>query len=164
MANALVEKLNLTQEEKGRLDKLLHRIKSIAEFFSDAVDAVKDTDYPAAIAEAAPWAGVVSESIAEAVPPIKFAVKLFEGLTTQHDPEVLGHLACSLAYQRAAQRAIEAIGVPSGSKSVTREVRKTLKALERLEDVDLRDSHLAALSNMSLCKRRIVYCSSMHTQ
>src|SRR5262245_1424849 len=98
MAKSLVDRMKLTQEEKQNASQTLSRIKSITDFFSDIVDAVKDTDYPKAIAEAVPWAGIVGESIAEAVPPIKFALKLFEGLTKDHDPEVLGHLACTLAY------------------------------------------------------------------
>jgi hypothetical protein len=135
MLNTLVQKLKLTPQDKSDLDKFVGQLKSIAEFFSDAIEAVKDTAVVDAIAGAAPWVDAVGGAFAEAVPPVKFLVELFARLTKEHDPEALGFLACTLAYERSVEEAIKSLGSPEAPRQVREAVKERLSALEPSEDV-----------------------------
>jgi hypothetical protein len=129
--------LKMTQQEQRRVGRLVGHIKSVADFLSDAVEGFKDTDFPAAIARALPWAEVVGESVAEALPPVKFVVKLFKTLTKETDPEALGHLACTIAYEHAVEQAIKEVGDPENAKQANRAVKAQLASFEPCEEVDL---------------------------
>jgi hypothetical protein len=52
-----------------------------------------------AITSSVPWAGAAGSAVAESVPVVKFASVLLTNLTKEHDPDTLGFLACTLAYQ-----------------------------------------------------------------
>lgn len=79
-----------------------------------------------ALDKSAPWAGVVVEAIGESLPPVKFLLKLFEGLAKVDDPQELGSLAFTLAYQHAVQQALpEVIGMAAHTET---EVRRALTA------------------------------------
>ena len=96
-------------EEKTAARHRLGRLKTITEFLEGVVAAVEDTDLPGAVAKASPWFGAMGEATAEALPPIQFVVKLFEGLTRIDDGPTLGYLACCLAYQRAFADALQRV-------------------------------------------------------
>lgn len=131
----LVDKLqqSLSEDSKKAIKPFLSRLKPISEFLSDAVEAFKDVDFPSAIEKAVPWAGIVADTVSEVAPPLKFAVKLFENLTKEDDPIVLGELACTLAYQRATEQAIIAAGSPHSSRRTAAEMKGHLKELDTSE-------------------------------
>lgn len=93
------------------------RVKSVQEYLEEVVKLCGEpgktpTEIGRALAEAAPWATTLVGALGEAVPIVKFLLKLFQGLTAIDDPEELGLLACSLAYQQAVQQSVaEVLGV-----------------------------------------------------
>ena len=128
-------------KSKYRGGRLNEHIKSVQEFFSDAVEACTDSDLPTALAKALPWATDISEAVGhalqEALPPVKFVVKLFEKLTKETNPESLGFLALTIAYQHAVAKSLKAVGSPQTAKPPNREIRRTLEAMEPCEGVDM---------------------------
>jgi hypothetical protein len=121
---------SLTEDGKKAVNPFASRLKPISEFLSDAVEAFKDIDLPSAIEKVAPWAGLVTDTVSEVAPPLKFAVKLLEKLTKEEDPVALGELACTLAYERAAEQAIIAAGSPRGSRPAAADVKRNLKEVD----------------------------------
>jgi uncharacterized protein YjbI with pentapeptide repeats len=93
------------------------RLKGVHEFLAGALEAVRGQDGRSAFVEAlgtlVPWAGSVLQATAnaasESLPPVKFLLQLFEDLTELDDPNELGLLACTLAYQRAVEQAVPAL-------------------------------------------------------
>src|SRR5437868_8582191 len=128
---------SLLPDGRRKAGRLVKGIKSISEFFSDAVEGFKGTGFPAAIAKAVPWAGVVGEAAAEALPPLKFFTKLAEELTKETDPEKLGLTACTIAYQRAVEKAFKAESAPTGEKHAIAEAKAQLELLPACEEVDI---------------------------
>ena len=59
-----------------------------------------------------PLGKALKEALGESVAPAKFLIKLFEKLTEETDPEQLGFIACTLAYQQSAVEALQAVGRP----------------------------------------------------
>ena len=102
----LARRLKLTTEEKTSIGKTTGRIKGVVEFLSDAADGVKDMNWIEALAEAAPWAGAIGEAVGEALPPIKFLLKLAKKFTEIKDPDALAHLASSMAFESFLRRAL----------------------------------------------------------
>jgi len=92
--------------EKDQVGGTLARLKSVSEMLADVVEATKDLDVVKALAEASPWAEAIGKSLGEALPPVRFALKLFEELGKVEDPGELGYLAATLAYQRAVEQAL----------------------------------------------------------
>jgi hypothetical protein len=130
MENPLTEKLKLSTQEKSQLGGRVGRLKSIADFLSDGIDALKDTTTVSAIAQAAPWAGAFGGALSEVVPPVKFALELFKALTEEHDPDALGFLASTLAYQRAVEQTIASIESPENAKKAGRQIKQRLRERE----------------------------------
>jgi uncharacterized protein YjbI with pentapeptide repeats len=133
--------LHLGQDEKRRVGRLAGRIKSITEFLSDAVEKAKDLPFADAITQAAPWVEtygtVAAEVVGDVVPPIKFLLKVCEKITEINDPEELGHLACTIAFERAAERAIRTFSGVVEEKRAIREAKDQLALMEPSEEVDL---------------------------
>lgn len=138
MKNPLTEKLKLDTQEKAQLGAKVSRLKSVADFLSDALDAFKETALISAVAQAAPWAGAFGGALSETVPPVKFALELFRSLTDEHDPDALGFLAATLAYQRAVEQTIASIESPENARKAAGEVKQQLRALEPTADLDMR--------------------------
>jgi hypothetical protein len=127
----------LQQDGKRKAGRLVKGVKSITEFFSDAIEGFKDTGFPSAIEKVMPWAGVVGEAAAEVLPPLAFFVKIAEELTKETDPEKLGLTACTIAYQRAVEKAFKAESAPTDEKHAIAEARAQLDLLPACEDVDI---------------------------
>ncbi len=132
MSGNLVKKLNLTPKEKKSLGKTLGQIKTVNEFFSDVLKAGKGVNFVEAICEALPWTGIVAEALSDAVPPVRFVVKLFEKLNAVPDPEGLAYLACTIAYQRSVEHAVLALENAKESKNEDGQ-KGRLQSLQDLE-------------------------------
>ena len=128
--NALKEHLALKPRTRAELRQIHGHLKGVHEFLQDALEAVGGKEgikqVTRAITEATPWAGVVLDAANESLPPIKFLLKLFEGLTKVEDPNALGLLACTLAFQQAVQQSVqEVLGLEPPRRGV---VKKQLEA------------------------------------
>ena len=107
MPSTLWNLFGLTKEQETDVEKTIGRIKSITDYVSDVMDAVKDTPLPEALKAVSPWwAGPLVESVGDAIPPVKFVIKLLEKLPEKPPARALGILACTLAYQRSAEEAV----------------------------------------------------------
>lgn len=94
---------------------ILGRIKSVHEWLEEGVAAVKDNkDFLSALASAAPWAGIAFEVAKDSIGPVKFLVRFVDELTKVHDPRDLCGIACTLAFQRVAEKAFMDVGAPDG--------------------------------------------------
>lgn len=138
MFKTVFTRLGLSEGKKASLRETASSVKDISEYLSDALALAKDSDYLKAMAAAAPWAGMGVSALGEAIPPVKFAAKLFSDLTKETDPEALGHLACTLAYQRAIEDTVNSMRVPIVSTGETKDIKKRLAALEPSADVDFK--------------------------
>lgn len=113
MASALARVLKLNAEDQESIAKTTGRIKSVAEFVSDVVDATKDVGFVARLGEIVPWwLKATATSAAEAAPPIRFVATLFAKLGEIRDPDRLAYLAFTTAYQRAVECALRYVGPP----------------------------------------------------
>jgi uncharacterized protein YjbI with pentapeptide repeats/KaiC/GvpD/RAD55 family RecA-like ATPase len=108
----LEELLNLTSQQKQRIAKDVGPLRSISEFCSDLLEATKEIPLKEKLVELLPWAAKSGEILSEVTPITKVLVKLMDELAKERDPEVLGLLACSLAYQRSAALALVLQGEP----------------------------------------------------
>src|SRR5436190_5243256 len=126
MFKTLLTRLGLSPQEKASLGETVSSIKDVSEYLSDIVEMAGKSNYLEAVAKATPWAGAAVDALGEALPPVKFAVKLFESLTKEHDPEALGHLACTLAYQNAIEQTVTAMEVPIVSNKEVKDLKKKL--------------------------------------
>ena len=124
--------------KKLMASKTISSIKSITNFLSDAIDGLKDTDFPGAVASAVPWVGLIGESVAEAVPPIKFLIKFFENVTKEHDPQELGAIACTMAYEQSLEQAMNTFGGPDKPHKISAADKKKLRNLSISEEVSFK--------------------------
>src|ERR1039458_3866296 len=92
--------LRISPGEENRAQSAFESLRDIPEYLEKATDFLGEhVDLTTALERALPWAGVVAGAVAEAVPPAKILVKLFEALTKEQEPVALGQLACTMAYQ-----------------------------------------------------------------
>lgn len=66
-------------------------------------------DWESVLERLVPWAELVVEGILGAQLPLQFAKRLLSGWVHGHDPQRLGYVACTIAYQRSIQQAIPAV-------------------------------------------------------
>lgn len=126
---ALIPRLGLSQQDQRSLAKTVGRVKSINEFFADALDGVKSLDFVEAAEKASPWVAAIASSVADVIPAVKFVVKLFEKLTAIDDPAALGQLAFTVAYQQSVLQAVRAVGAPAGAAGDVQVVSQQLRAI-----------------------------------
>jgi len=129
MSSKIANILGLAPSEDQSVEQSSSKIKSISDWFSDLVEATKDTplfDVLGSVGEAAKeWSGTV-----------KAAGKLIEKLTKDTSPKVVGWLACTVAYKRASEEAIREYGRPASRIPYSAQViAERLK--NRLEDPDI---------------------------
>jgi len=91
------------------MSKLITGMKSVSDFLNDALKAVENQDIVKAVVKAAPWwAGALGDAAKEALPLGGFVLKYAERLAQETDPEKQGYTACTLAYSRAVEQAVQA--------------------------------------------------------
>lgn len=129
--------------EKDQVGGTLARLKGVNELLAEVVEATKDLDVVEALAKASPWAEALGKSLGDALPPVRFVLKLFEELTKVEDPGELGYLAATLAYQRAVEQALPEVLKSEAGQRIGRvdpEVRKAaIKDLRAAVQPDLYD-------------------------
>lgn len=112
---------------KGQTSNTMRNIKTVSDLLSDVVNGFGKTSIVQSLGEALPWAGLLGETLAEVLPPIKFLVKLFDKLTKEHDPEKLGYIACTIAYEQSMERAFNTYPEPAAPKEVTDDTKQKLE-------------------------------------
>src|SRR5262249_12826989 len=117
-----------------KIAKAVGPIKSVVEFLEDATQALEKAKVPEAIAHAVPWIGFAAH-LAPGVPVVAFLLKLLSKLTTETDPEALGYLAATMAYERSVEQAVRALGAPKKPKELTEDMRRAYEALRPAEDM-----------------------------
>jgi hypothetical protein len=132
---SLKNALDISPEEQSKLGEYNEKIKDIAEFFSDALEAVGDSSFLDALGNAVPWVSEIADS--SGIPFVKFATSFLSKLLKQKDPEVLGRLACTLAYQRAVEQAVKKVGEPE-RKPDTKSIKRELKSFSPSSVVDFK--------------------------
>jgi hypothetical protein len=108
----LLERFDVSTEEQRAITKTVGRVKSVSEFVADAVEATKSLDFVEAMAKASPFISAVGDSLADAIPVVKFVVKLLGRLTGVSDPNKLGLLAFTMAYEQSLVQAVRVVGAP----------------------------------------------------
>jgi hypothetical protein len=121
------DKLGLAQRNDAQ--GVVARFKSVTKFLSEAVDAAKDNDAIQGVIKAVPWESVtiVGKSVVQALPPLKFVYSLIEKLTEIIDPDELGCLACTVAYQRSVEQAFRAVAPTSQGRIDAGKLKKRLE-------------------------------------
>jgi hypothetical protein len=106
MSSKLASILGLSSDEEQTVDKPLSSVSSLSEWLSETVEATKDTPL-------FQFLGSTGEAAKEWSGTLKAVGKLIEKLTKEASPQVLGWLACTIAYRRASEEAIRAYGRPA---------------------------------------------------
>jgi len=100
MATRIADILSLSPSEEELFARDAGKVKSLAEFFNESVDALKDSPTSDLLGHvvkiASEWSGTV-----------KAFTKVVDYAITEHSSLVLGWLACTLAYRQAAEKAIQ---------------------------------------------------------
>jgi uncharacterized protein YjbI with pentapeptide repeats len=137
--------LSLTPEQKRRVDVEIGPLRSVTEFCSDLLDASKELPLKERLAELLPWAAKGGQILSEVTPLTKVLVKLVGEVTKEKDPETLGLLAGSLAYQRSAALALVQQGEPSDRVPFEHSLQSAKENLKKLKvRVDLAGFSLEA--------------------
>jgi hypothetical protein len=141
MPSFFTKQLKIKATTKAKSADAVEQVKTVSEFLADAAEMSEKSDVFESITKAIPWkevgslASATSGAAAEALPPIKFAVKLVELLTKENEPTVLGYLAATLAYQQSVRQALLATGEPAKKQRVTKELAAQLRRSE-FDNVD----------------------------
>lgn len=118
MLSTLTKVLGLSAKDQASIGETTGKIKSVAEFLSETVEAFKDTNWLSHLAQICPWwLQAVGEAAASAAPPIKFIAALFGKLGEIRDPDRLAYLAFTTAYQRSIEKVLRAVGAPKSGPS-----------------------------------------------
>lgn len=139
LKKSLAPLMNAT-EAKTEVGKAVSKVKGLSSYFTDAVDALKGSTAVGALLKSLPWSEdaailgeAIGEGLKESLPVLKFIFVVSEKLTKQADPNLCGLLACTLAYQRAVEQAIEGTTDVAGAAD---EAKEELKSLIRTHDGD----------------------------
>jgi hypothetical protein len=114
-------------------------IKTVNESLVNAIDLTKKgTDFAKAFEKATPWiesVGKVADYASEVFRPFKLFAKIANDLTKITDPEKLGYIACTIAFQNALKLAIQDVAPHNKPSTAINEVAEQLKEIN-FEDLD----------------------------
>ena len=125
--------LNLTSDEKKQIEKGVGPLRSVTEFCSNLLEATKELPLKDKVTGILPWAVEGGKVIAEITPLTKVLVKIADDLTKEKDPEVLGTIACTLAYQRSAALALAQTGEPQSHVPFETSLESARQQVKKLE-------------------------------
>ena len=115
---------------RGRLAKY----RGVSELIADVMEATTSLDILEGLKQASPWAEALGNALGDALPPVRFLLKLATELSTAgDDANKLGYLAATLAYHRAFEQAWLAMPAETSAK------------LKKVADPQLRKKALADL-------------------
>jgi hypothetical protein len=137
--------LNLTPEQKRRVEEEIGPVRSVADFCSNLLEATKEIPLKEKLVKLLPWAAKGGHIVGEVTPLAKVLVKLVDEVAEEKDPETLGLLACSLAYERAAALALAQQGEPGYRVPFEHSLQSAREGLKKLKvGVNLSGFSLAA--------------------
>jgi hypothetical protein len=125
--------LDLTSEDRKKLHSVVEPLKSVSEFCSDLAEVEKDSSLKETLLKLLPWAAKGGEFLGEAAPLAKILVKIVDELAREKDPAVLGLVACTLAYQRAAALALAQVGKPGSWVPFEHPIEQVKEDLKKLD-------------------------------
>ncbi|HRI71159.1 MAG TPA: hypothetical protein PK156_43300 [Polyangium sp.] len=101
----------LSKAEQERIQTLLEKASTVSDYAGKTAEFLaKGKGLAEAILHAAPWLKDIAESAAEALPLANFVAKLLEKwLPKATHPAEVGAVACTLVYQKLADKAIRAV-------------------------------------------------------
>jgi len=104
MPHRFFTELGLSEQEAATT-QAISKAKTVFDWLDDAWNATKDLDYLDALRSSLSWADPVFHAAGEALPPVKFLIKLASELSKEPDPNSLALVVCNIAYQAAAMSA-----------------------------------------------------------
>jgi len=125
--------LNLTSEQKQHIDQEIGPLRSITDFCSELLEATKEIPLKEKLVKLLPWAVKGGQIVSEVTPLAKVLVRLVEDVAKEKDPEALGLLACTLAYQRSAALALAQQGEPQSRVPFEHSLRSATEELKKLK-------------------------------
>ena len=85
------------------------------------MESLKDNkDFLDALKALSPWADAAFSAAKDTLPPLKFVIKIFEELTRVQEPTALARLACTIAYQAAAEETLSSMSASGRETLKTR--------------------------------------------
>jgi hypothetical protein len=127
MASRLTSLLELTSEQAGVAEQSSGKLKSLAEWFLESSEALKDTPLASLL-------GTATDAAREWSGTIRVLSKLLGEATKERSAQTLGWLACTLAYREAAEESVRQFGAPSSHFPFSGQLIGPRLAKLRLED------------------------------
>jgi uncharacterized protein YjbI with pentapeptide repeats len=115
------------------------RLSGVTEFLGTLIDSLKDVKLVEQVATASTWLGAIGGALQEALPPLKGLATLAKRLTEKNDPEQVGFVACSRAFESAVAHALHRVGPPSDFRAWTESMRSGLDSLVPGTDITFSD-------------------------
>jgi hypothetical protein len=123
----------LGPEQQLRVSEEIGALQTITEFCSSLLEKSKDLPFKEKLVQLLPWAAKGGKLVGEIAPLANVLIKLVDEITKEQDPEKLGLLACSLAYQRSAALALAQQGEPEVRVPFQNSLEDARKQLGKLE-------------------------------
>jgi|GEM_PF-1334699 len=130
MAEVNQSLIKLTQDDKRRISNVAGYLTLITK----ANEAYAKSKIKDVIEAALPWSKCLAESFGIAAAPLKLLNFVLEKASKDTDPIILGHLACTLAYEEAIKHTIEWTAGPEG---LFEESKAQLLLLQAENEVDI---------------------------
>ena len=127
--------LNLSSEQKRQIEQDIGPIQSVTEFCSGLLEATKEIPLKEKLIKLLPWAAKGGHIVGEITPLAKVLVKIVDDVAKEKDPETLGLIACSLAYQRSAALALAQQGEPKNRVPFERSLQLAKEDVKKLRVV-----------------------------
>jgi uncharacterized protein YjbI with pentapeptide repeats len=125
-----------SREDRHKIDERVGRLRSVTEFCAECLEGSKELPIKSRLEKILPWAVRGGELVKEVAPLAKLVAKIIDECLKEKDPEILGNLACTLAYQRAAVVALAQTGKPIATVPFSQPIEQAKQALKKLGVVD----------------------------
>lgn len=144
----LLTQLNLSLAEHLNPPPLIGKLKTVNEWASAALEAVKDnTSFLEALKNLSPWAEAAFSAAKDSFAAVKFVTKVFDEMTRVQEPDQLARIALTLSFQAAAECAIENAGRPSEARA------SYIQPDDCVDHVDLLDLDPARIDSHSFVQK-----------
>ena len=126
--------IKLTHAQKRSISKLAGLLTIASESFSKAGEVYEKSKFKDIIKSVLPWSEELADSLGPIALPLKLLNLVLAKATNDTDPLLLGHLSCTIAYEKAIKIAIGAIARPEG---LFDEASAQLALIHPGEEIDL---------------------------